>query len=203
MPICPYGQDTLRENIRCAVQRIRVGLEGVAIMNMVSDKNGNRVSVDLFPDPETALATLVNCRNCVNCVNMNNCTDCIDSYGCSFSANCRACAYCYDCRNCECCLRCSHYTSCRNCYAGKHYTDPVPIIENIHKAVYEAASCSLKYDLPKLVVQLAGDQGSDLEKKTCYWFAAMLIYQGNGHLINPALFKQSLRSLAWATLQPV
>ena len=76
----------------------------------------------------------------------------------------------------------------------------VPVIEDIHKKVYEAASkpgclamntwhtCDTTHCRAGWVVHLAGEAGYALEKQTSPLFAAQQIYKASGYLISPVRF---------------
>jgi len=79
----------------------------------------------------------------------------------------------------------------------------IPVIPNIHKAVYEAASQPNAFDMSSFhacetthcragwVVHLAGKAGYDLERRTSAEFAAMQIYKASGYLISPVRFYET------------
>jgi hypothetical protein len=84
-------------------------------------------------------------------------------------------------------------------------TEPmqIPVIENIHKRIYEAVSqpdalnmgywhtCETTHCRAGWAVHLAGPAGYELEKKTSTVFAAMQIYKASGYLISPVRFYES------------
>jgi hypothetical protein len=77
---------------------------------------------------------------------------------------------------------------------------PIPVIEDIHRKVYEAASakgaldmgnwhtCEKKHCRAGWVVHLAGEAGYALEEQTSAVFAAMQIYKASGYEISPVRF---------------
>jgi len=78
---------------------------------------------------------------------------------------------------------------------------PIPVIENIHKKVYEAASippealdmstwhtCGTTHCRGGWVVHLAGEAGYALERFHNTLLAAQLIYSASGYEINPCRF---------------
>jgi hypothetical protein len=79
----------------------------------------------------------------------------------------------------------------------------VPVIPDIHRAVYEAASqpkalnmndvhtCDTTHCRAGWVVHLAGEAGYALEKQTSWLFAAQQIYKASGYQINPCRFYDS------------
>jgi hypothetical protein len=79
----------------------------------------------------------------------------------------------------------------------------VPVIEDIHRKVYEAASqpdslnmdswhsCDTTHCRAGWVVHLAGKSGYELERRTSPVFAAMQIYKASGYEISPVRFYDS------------
>lgn len=79
----------------------------------------------------------------------------------------------------------------------------VPVIEQIHKRVFEAVSqpnalnmstwhtCETTHCRAGWVVTLAGPAGKALENRTSTEFAAMQIYKASGYLISPVRFYES------------
>jgi hypothetical protein len=89
----------------------------------------------------------------------------------------------------------------------------IPVITEIHKKVYEAASrpnclnmstwhtdeevspeggyCGTTHCRAGWVVALAGKEGRELEQQTSPEFAAMQIYKASGYLISPVRFFDS------------
>jgi hypothetical protein len=79
----------------------------------------------------------------------------------------------------------------------------IPIIEDIHKKLYEAAShpgalkmsdvhaCDTTHCRAGWVVHLAGEAGYALEAKTSWLFAAQQIYKASGYEISPVRFFDS------------
>lgn len=82
----------------------------------ISDANGNKCSVEWFGSRAAAQAALDSLKDCKDCV---NCSDC--SY-------CSGCWYC---------SRCKDKKGYQTGFSGRPL---VPVIENIHQAVYAAAS---------------------------------------------------------------
>jgi len=76
----------------------------------------------------------------------------------------------------------------------------VPIIEDLHKKVYECASkpdalnmgdwhtCETTHCRAGWIVTLAGEAGKKLEKQTSTLFAAMMIADASGAPISPTKF---------------
>jgi len=99
----------------------------VEMTEYLTDKNGNRAHIAYFGSEkaaQTALDSLVSCRNCTNCRNCtscrncSNCTGCRNCTGCTSCSNCTGCTGCTGCSNCTgctSCTGCSNCTSCRNC----------------------------------------------------------------------------------------
>ena len=120
---------------------------------------------------------------------------------------------CWDCSGCYRCSRCSGCSGCSDCYleinAEEEKADsgppPVPIIPNIHKAVYAASShpgslamenvhtCANTHCRAGWVITLAGEAGKKLEEFFNWELAAMKIYDASapGFKINPARFYDS------------
>lgn len=79
----------------------------------------------------------------------------------------------------------------------------MPVIPEIHKAVYDAASkpgalcmtnwhtCQTTHCRAGWVTTLAGEAGKRLEKETSPLFAAMQIYKASGYEISPCRFFDS------------
>lgn len=79
----------------------------------------------------------------------------------------------------------------------------IPVIEDIHRKVYEAASkpsalnmaevhaCETTHCRAGWAVHLAGEAGYELEKKTSWLFAAQQIYKASGYQISPCRFYDS------------
>jgi hypothetical protein len=79
-------------------------------------------------------------------------------------------------------------------------TPPVPVIPNIHGAIYEAVSqpgaldmgswhsCETTHCRAGWAVHLAGDEGRALERFFDTPLAAQLIYRASGYDINPCRF---------------
>jgi hypothetical protein len=79
----------------------------------------------------------------------------------------------------------------------------IPVIEGIHKKVYEAASVTGCLDMGSVhkcdtthcragwVVHLAGNAGYALENRTSWLFAAQQIYKASGYEISPVRFYDS------------
>ena len=182
------------------------------------DKKRNRASVEKWgsvEEAERSLKTLKKCKYCTDCIDCTNCiecTDCTDCIGCTEcrrckecyecieSSNCTECTNCAKCKSCTwcclclCCFNCSfcHYND--DCYTrNNNYADQygsvIPIVNNIHRKVYAAASersalnmsewhcCKTTHCRAGWVVTLAGKAGAELESKISTLFAAFLIYK--------------------------
>ena len=174
-------------------------------MTWLKDANGNKCSVEYFGTnkaAQKALDSLEECGNCTNC------------YGCS---ECSGCSRCSGCSGCSRCSRCSECSGCSDC-SRLQWTDdkeekkgenagppPVPIIPDIHKAVYEASShpgslamqnvhtCDNTHCRAGWVITLAGEAGHKLEEFFNWELAAMKIYDASapGYKINPERFYDS------------
>lgn len=80
---------------------------------------------------------------------------------------------------------------------------PVPVIQDIHRKVYDAASqpqalcmdtwhtCETTHCRAGWVVTLAGEAGKTLEHSTSSLFAAQQIYRASGYDISPVRFYDS------------
>lgn len=174
-----------------------------------------------------------NCSDCSRCSDCSDCSDCSRCSGCSGCSLCSDCSDCYDCSGCSHCSRCSLCSDCSGCYdcsgcsrcydcsrlknarpveqpqevaAQDHVTiggTPVPVIADIHRKVYEAASkpdalrmnswhsCETTHCRAGWVVHLAGDAGHKLEQQTSPLFAALQIYKASGYEISPVRFFDS------------
>ncbi len=148
----------------------------------ISDENGNRNSVAYWgskENAEKALDSLVDCRYC---------------------RDCSSCSSCSDCRSCRSCSSCSEKIDDKDA-AGTIKPIVIPKIENIHQAVYAAASnpnslnmedvhsCADTHCRGGWFVTLAGPEGKRLEDFLGWKVAAMSIYAESGYPeINPAKF---------------
>jgi hypothetical protein len=79
----------------------------------LSDKAGNRCSVQYFGSRENAQKALDSLRNCYDCSNCSDCSGCCNCSGCRACSGCSACSACSACRNCHGCSDCS---ACSHCY---------------------------------------------------------------------------------------
>ena len=144
----------------------------------IEDANGNKCSVEYFgsaEDSQKALDSLKGCRNCVNC------SDCSDCSGCSY------CSYCSALKDTK----------------GGFVPPVVPVIADIHRVIYEAASapealhmsdwhsCGTTHCRAGWAVHLAGEEGYALEHFHGTALAAQLIYDASGHPISPVRFFDS------------
>ena len=147
-------------------------------------------------------------RGCYNCSNCSNCSYCHYCYDCSYCSNCSYCSYCSDCSDCHYCSDCSDCSNCSDLRnkkgedADKAFS--VPVIENIHSKILEAASkenalkmndwhtCSTIHCRAGWVVHLSGKEGYKLEKETSTLFAAMQIYKASSDIkVSPTEFFKS------------
>jgi hypothetical protein len=152
-------------------------------MQWLTDDNGNKCSVEYFGSKEAAqnaLDSLKDCRNCTNC---------------SFCFGCSGCSRCSDLQN-------AHPVEAKASDVGKFGPPPVPIIPDIHKAVYEASShpgslamdsvhtCENTHCRGGWVITLAGEAGRKLEYFFDWNLAARMIYEASdpGFKIHPARF---------------
>jgi len=160
----------------------------------LKDKDGNKCSVEYFGTKEKAqkaLDSLVDCENCVNC------SDCRDCRYCGGCRRCRRCSGCSGCSDYSDCSGCGDYRRCSGCgdYRDKKEALPsIPKIENIHQAVYKAASkenafnmdswhtCETTHCRAGWVVHLAGAAGKELEKAIDTPLAAIRIYRNSSEI---------------------
>ena len=146
------------------------------------------------------------CFNCSNCSGCSDCSDCFNCSNCSRCSDCSNCSGCSDCFNCSNCSNCSRCSRCSNCYdkrGEKKEGFVIPVIKNIHKKIYKAASkkgcldmgtwhtCQTTHCRAGWTVHLAGDAGYELERQTTPLFAAMQIYKASGYQISPCRFFDS------------
>jgi len=136
----------------------------------IEDANGNKCSVEYFGSEEAARAALESLKNCKYCINCSGCSDCS---GCSYVRNAKP-------------------------VESTSGAPKVPIIEDIHKKVYAAATatsesldmttwhtCEITHCRAGWVVNLAGEEGKALENFHNTELAAMLIYKASGYEISP------------------
>jgi len=183
----------------------------------IEDANGNKCSVEYFgsaEDSQKALDSLKGCRNCVNCSDCSDCSGCSycsycsDCSGCRNCVNCSYCSFCSDCSYCSGCSDCSGCSYCSYCSAlkdtkGGFVPLVVPVIADIHRVIYEAASapealhmsdwhsCGTTHCRAGWAVHLAGEEGYALEHFHGTALAAQLIYDASGHPISPVRFFDS------------
>ncbi len=153
----------------------------------IEGENGNRASVERWGSEEKARESLKNLPDC------SDCSDCSDCFYCSGCSCCSSCSDCFRCSGCFCCSSCSGRKS-----VGE--MPEIPVIADIHKAVYAAASrpgaldmgrfhaCETTHCRAGWAVHLAGDAGYALERATSPVFAAMQIYAASGYAISPVRF---------------
>ena len=161
----------------------------------LEDANGNRCSVEYFGSREAAqkaLDGLVGCKNCTNC------SDCSD------------CSLCSGCSRCSGCSGCSNVAWLYNKESLKGDPEstwdgppPIPVIENIDRKIFEAASmpkaldmgswhtCNTTHCRAGWVVHLAGEAGYALERFHNTALAAQLIYRESGSPISPVRFYET------------
>lgn len=163
------------------------------IETWICDDRGNKCSVEYFGSREAAKVALQSLNNCNNSINCSYCS------GCKSCSCCSYCSYCKSCSYCSCCSYCSRLTKEENNEA----IPPVPVIENIHRKIFEAVSkpsalsmdayhtCNTTHCRAGWIVHLAGDAGYALELFHNAELAAMLIYKASGYEINPARFYDS------------
>lgn len=138
----------------------------------VIDERNNRASIERWGGEEAAKRALQSCYDCSDCSDCSRCSDCSDCYDC------------YDCSDCS-----PHPIGME-----------IPVIEDIHRKVYEAASqpgalcmsewhtCETTHCRAGWVTTLAGEAGRKLEEATSPLFAAQQIYKASGYEISPVRF---------------
>lgn len=169
-------------------------------MTWLTDKNGNRCSIGYFGTREAAqkaLDSLKDCLNCINCSRCSRCSDCSDCFRCS------DCSGCFRCFRCSVCSDCFHCSDCSDLKGEKKEPVSIPKIENIHAAIYAAASqpnalkmsdwhtCKNTHCRAGWAVTLAGKEGKELEARFDTCLAAMMIYEASGYKISPVRFNDS------------
>ena len=160
-------------------------------MKWLEDNNGNRCSVEYFGSAEAAQAALDSLKECENCDNCEHCSRC---------SGCTDCTRCYDCSRC---FGCSHL---RSESSIQSIAPPIPVIPDIHKAVYEAViapkhhlemeswhTCKTTHCRGGWIVTLAGEAGKKLEDFYGSLLAAQLIYDASdpSRPFNPCRFFDS------------
>ena len=169
----------------------------------ITDANNNRCSVEYWGSKEAAQRALDSLKDCSGC---SECSECSDCFRCS---DCSRCSRCFECSRCLCCFRGYKFSDCSGCYGFSvkqlSEDEPIPIIPDIHKAVYAAASkpgslamkhlhkCASTHCRAGWVITLAGEAGRALEKRFGWNLAAMKIYDASapGYKINPCRFYDS------------
>jgi len=155
---------------------------------------------------------LTGCRNCTSCVRCSGCQDCFGctaSFQCSDSAGCSFCACCSGCKACSGCCGCTDCVGSTGLHGEVDEDgvkrDPliVPSIPNIHQTVFAYASQPFALDMADVhrcktthcragwATTLAGQPGANLENLFGWEFAATLIYEASGFVINPFRFYDS------------
>lgn len=137
----------------------------------IKDANGNRCSVEYFGSQDAAQKALDSLRVCKGCVNCSDCSYCFD---------CSDCSYCSRCSSCSDCSGCSSCSDLENAAPSEGQSEPViPVIPDIHKAVYAAASqpkalamdtwhtCKNTHCRAGWVVTLAGEAGKIIKPTAC------------------------------------
>jgi hypothetical protein len=161
----------------------------------IKDKDNNRASVEFWGSEEAArksLTTLTNCADCVNCSDCSRCMHCKRCKGCLYCESCLACLFCAYCLVCSHCTRCSHRWGDADAdRAGSTVPPIIPTIENIHKAIYSAAtspgalnmsawhSCKNSHCRAGWAIALAGKHGKKLEDVYGIILAALMIYDAS------------------------
>ncbi len=152
-------------------------------MAWLTDAHGNKCSVEYWGSKEAAQAALDSLKDCDECINCSRCS------GCS------RCSDCSDLNN----------ASPVEADATSPLVPTVPIIENLHKKLYDAVTqpdalnmdgwhtCEKTHCRARWVVTLAGAEGKALERFFDPLLAAMKIYDAScpDYKINPARFFDS------------
>jgi hypothetical protein len=176
------------------------------VNGVLTDVNNNTASVAYWGSEDRArraLASLSRCSRCADCVGCSDCSrcsDCADCVGCTDCVGCVGCAGCVGCSRCSRCSRCSGCVGCADMAPQKTEPKAIPVIPNIHQAIYAAASqpgqlemeqwhtCETAHCRAGWVVHLAGPAGYELERRTTTLFAASQIYKASGYPISPVRF---------------
>src|SRR5689334_12019206 len=165
----------------------------------IKGDNGNRASVEFWGSEQAARDSMKTLKGCSDCSDCSGCSDCSDCSGCSRCSRCSGCSDCSDCSRCSRCSRCSGcsgcsvYFRCSDCSRCSGCSDcsdcsglapqkieqpAIPVIQDIHKAVYAAASqpealemkawhsCDTTHCRAGWVIHLAGKAGYELEQRT-------------------------------------
>jgi hypothetical protein len=152
-------------------------------MTWLKDINGNKCSVEYFGSKEAAQAALDSLENCENCI---NCSDC---------SRCSYIAWLISKKNLQGDPDAPEFTG----------PPPIPVIPDIHQAIYAAASAPGSLDMSDIhtckkthcrggwAIALAGPAGHALENFYNWELAAMLIYDASdpAFKISPARFYDS------------
>ena len=167
-------------------------------MTWITDANGNRASVERWGSEEAARAALATLEDCFGC------SDCSDCSGCSGSSGCSDCSGCSRCSGCSDCSGCSGLSGSSKVEVASTPLPiwSVPIVPDLHKRIYAAASapgaldmvawhtCANTHCRAGWAVALAGAKGKALETHFGTCLAAMKIYDAScpGFEINPCRF---------------
>jgi len=168
----------------------------------LSDDRGNKASIEYFGSQEAAQKALDSLDNCDNCTNCSRCSDCSDCSRCSVCSGCSRCSGCSDCSRIAWLYNRENLQADASSPQGEAGPPPVPVIENIHQAVYTAASqpralemrdwhtCAEIHCRAGWVVTLAGEAGKKLEAFFDTTVAAMKIYDASSPLqkVSPVKF---------------
>jgi len=164
-----------------------------------ADKKTNGVSSEFAernPNYARDNETNIGCWNCVSC---KWCISCISCKSCISCESCESCKSCESCRSCVACVSCESCESCESfSYELKNQSElNVPLVQNIHQSVFNAASAENALDMNNWhvcetthcragwVVHLAGEAGYELERLTSTSFAAMAIYNKSSDIKVP------------------
>jgi hypothetical protein len=158
------------------------------------DKTENGVDQDFADENSNWEVQNETNKGCWNCFRCFRCSDCFGCYDCSRCSDCSDCSYQW---NLD-----SEKGATGTCETLEDIGFPnVPVIENIHQKIFEAASqpkalnmgdwhtCDTTHCRAGWVEFLAGDEGKALAQRTSTLFAAMQIYKKSSEIrVSPPRF---------------
>lgn len=176
-----------------------------------ADKKTNGVSPEFAkrnPNYARDNETNTGCWNCKSCKSCESCMSCLWCKSCKSCVSCKSCESCESCESCiwciscESCLLCKSCVSCKSCKSLRYELKSqlklnVPLVQNIHQSVFNAASAENALDMKSWhvcetthcragwAVHLAEKAGYELEKLTSTSFAAMAIYNKSSDIKVP------------------
>ena len=164
------------------------------------DKNVNGVSksfIEEHPDYESSFDDCEDFSGCWNLSDLSDCWNLSDRWNLSGLSDCRNLSGCWNLSGLSGCWNLSGLSGCWNLSDERIKPENIliiPKIENIHQAVYLAASacdalnmstvheCETTHCRAGWVVTLAGKEGKELEQKTSWNFAANAIYRSSSNI---------------------